>query len=142
MNFFLNELLPDQRNANWIATSAVTFRLQRHADHHLASSRPYQVRTCTSIAMLSWGNVKAWRCSGGACRFFEMDKMHCCSERHLLQRGPGRAPAAAHPHLRSRAGVVRCAGAQGCRRGAAAAGKLPGHGHPGERASSGAVWEN
>jgi alkane 1-monooxygenase len=30
-------------NANWIATSAMTFRLQRHADHHLASSRPYQV---------------------------------------------------------------------------------------------------
>ena len=30
-------------NANWIATSAVTFRLQRHADHHLSASRPYQV---------------------------------------------------------------------------------------------------
>lgn len=29
-------------NANWIATSAITFRLQRHADHHLTSSRPYQ----------------------------------------------------------------------------------------------------
>ncbi len=82
----LNELLPDQRNANWIATSAVTFRLQRHADHHLASSRPYQVRTCTSIAMLSWGNVKAWRCSGGACRFLEWTRCTavvsdiCCSE--------------------------------------------------------------
>lgn len=31
-------------NANWIATSAITFRLQRHADHHLTASRPYQVR--------------------------------------------------------------------------------------------------
>jgi hypothetical protein len=30
-------------NANWIATSAITFRLQRHADHHLTASRPYQV---------------------------------------------------------------------------------------------------
>ena len=30
-------------NANWIATSAITFRLQRHADHHLLASKPYQV---------------------------------------------------------------------------------------------------
>lgn len=35
-------------NANWIATSAITFRLQRHADHHLASSRPYQVIRATT----------------------------------------------------------------------------------------------
>ena len=32
-------------NANWMATSAVTFRLQRHADHHMFGSKPYQVHT-------------------------------------------------------------------------------------------------
>ena len=32
-------------NANWMATSAVTFRLQRHADHHMFGSKPYQVDT-------------------------------------------------------------------------------------------------
>ena len=37
-------------NANWMATSAVTFRLQRHADHHIVSSKPYQV--CESISGL------------------------------------------------------------------------------------------
>ena len=30
-------------NCNWLATSAVTFRLQRHADHHLVGAKPYQV---------------------------------------------------------------------------------------------------
>lgn len=28
--------------ANWMATSSVTFRLQRHAHHHLSASTPYQ----------------------------------------------------------------------------------------------------
>lgn len=41
-------------NANWIATSAITFRLQRHADHHLIASRPYQV------ALLSPSRPHKW----------------------------------------------------------------------------------
>jgi len=39
-------------NANWMATSAVTFRLQRHADHHIVSSKPYQV--CTASVHWLW----------------------------------------------------------------------------------------
>ena len=46
-------------NANWMATSAVTFRLQRHADHHMIGSKPYQVLLLTHRYMLTW------HCDGG-----------------------------------------------------------------------------
>jgi hypothetical protein len=48
-------------NANWIATSAITFRLQRHADHHLVASRPYQVHTLVAV-VLAFNPIPARAC--------------------------------------------------------------------------------
>lgn len=37
-------------DADWSFTNAVLFKLQRHADHHMHSSRPYQALKCTPAA--------------------------------------------------------------------------------------------
>ena len=40
-------------NGNWLLTNSVTFRLQRHSDHHAHASRPYQVRRAWVVVCAS-----------------------------------------------------------------------------------------